>query len=323
MRVALVWHGDREARDHGKLEEHRLGPTAQAFREEGVEPEACVYNDDFIGEVFSQLVRVDAVQVWVNPIEQGRPRSLLDSMLAEVARSGVLVSAHPDTIQKMGTKDVVYDTRKMGWGSDVHRIGSVEQMRSELPGRLSKGSRVLKQRRGHSGQGVWKVSATDDPAVVVVRHAARGSSEQTVSLDQWVDSCGEYLEAGPMLDQPYNDRIGDGMVRCYLVRDRVEGFGHQQVNALVPGTDPGPRLYYPPDKAEFQDLKAKMEGEWVPEMLATLGMSLDRLPMLWDADLMFREGGGYILCEINVSSVFPYPESAMRPLARAFKAHAG
>ena len=82
-KVALMWHGDREARDGLRLEDHRLGPTAEAFRAEGLEPAAAVYNDDFADEVRAQLLAVAAVQVWVNPIEQGRNRSTLDALLKE------------------------------------------------------------------------------------------------------------------------------------------------------------------------------------------------------------------------------------------------
>ena len=49
--------------------------------------------------------------VWVNPIEQGLDRSKLDPLLREVADAGVWVSAHPDVILRMGTKEVLFDTR--------------------------------------------------------------------------------------------------------------------------------------------------------------------------------------------------------------------
>src|SRR5579859_288534 len=94
-RVALMWHGDRETRNTVSLDSHRLGPTAEAMRAEGLEPVPAVYNDDFADEVRHQLLGVRAVQVWVNPIEQGRNRSKLDALLREVADAGVLVSAHP------------------------------------------------------------------------------------------------------------------------------------------------------------------------------------------------------------------------------------
>jgi hypothetical protein len=55
-------------------------------------------------------------------------------------------------------------------------------------------------------------------------------------------------------------------------------------------------------------------------MAATLGLTLDDLPALWDADFLLgsQDAHGhdtYVLCEINVSSVYPYPEEARDPLA--------
>jgi hypothetical protein len=46
------------------------------------------------------------------------------------------------------------------------------------------------------------------------------------------------------------------------------------------------------------------------------------LPLLWDADFLLgerRPGADekYVLCEINVSSVSPFPESAIAPLVEA------
>jgi hypothetical protein len=45
------------------------------------------------------------------------------------------------------------------------------------------------------------------------------------------------------------------------------------------------------------------------------------LPIIWDADFLYgpRDAAGqdtYVLCEINVSSVFPIPEQAPAEIAR-------
>ncbi len=323
MKVVLMWYGDTAARESGTLEGHRLGPTAAALRAEGLETEACVYNDDVSGPAFEQLRHVDVVQVWVNPIEGGTSRRKLDAMLERLSGLGVIVSAHPKTIQSMGTKRVLYDTRHMGWGSDVHLYTTLEEMASQLPERLRHGSpRVLKQFRGHSGHGIWKLTPIGKADRVLARHAARGSEETEVDLNDWMSNCAPYFSEGPMLDQEFQSRISEGTVRCYFVRDRIEGFGHQKVNALAPEPEPGPRLYYPPSLPEFQKLKQIMEAEWLPQLLTSVGLSVSDLPFLWDADFMLgaKTAAGddtYVLCEINVSSVYPYPESAMAPLARA------
>jgi len=51
----------------------------------------------------------------------------------------------------------------------------------------------------------------------------------------------------------------------------------------------------------------------------------ERLPLLWDCDFMFGERAAdeaerYVLCEINVSSVSPFPPSSIEPLVSATRA---
>ena len=101
------------------------------------------------------------------------------------------------------------------------------------------------------------------------------------------------------------------------------GFGHQLVNALFPaenGELPAPteRLYYPADKPEFQSLKRNMEDHWVGQLCQILEIAPNDLPMIWDADFFFgNTENTFVLCEINVSSVYPFPDSALEPLAAA------
>src|SRR3546814_20489731 len=72
--------------------------------------DVCSSDLESVEEVRAQLLRADGVLVWVNPIEAGRDRSILNGLLEEVAEAGVLVSAHPNAIRKMGTKEVLYRT---------------------------------------------------------------------------------------------------------------------------------------------------------------------------------------------------------------------
>ena len=56
---------------------------------------------------------------------------------------------------QIGTKEVLYRTREVGWGCDTHLYLTLEQMCQELPRRLASGeARVLKQYRGNGGIGV-------------------------------------------------------------------------------------------------------------------------------------------------------------------------
>src|SRR5882672_358720 len=330
-RVAILYPGDAEARRNATPENNRFAPLFSAFAVKRVHVEPAVYHDDFCEEVRRQLLNVDAVLVWTNPIEKGRNRSVLDAMLRDVAAAGTFVSAHPDIILKLGTKEVLYQTREIGWGSDTHLYGSLDQMRRELPARLAGGkARVLKQHRGQSGDGIWKVespaAAPPLPETTIrVRHAIRGSVEEEIALGKFYDRCKPYFaDDGKMIDQAYQERLPEGMVRCYLVHGKVAGFGHQAINALFPAPrgaspteapPPGPRLYHPPTKPEFQALMQILEREWVPAAQRLLKIAADELPVLWDCDFLLgpkRIDGDdtYVLCEINVSSVAPYPDPA-------------
>jgi len=340
LQIGIVYPGDPEVRRLATRENNRFAAVFAAFAARGVEAQPAVYNLGQLNELREQLLPLDGALVWVNPIEAGHSRAPLDAVLREVAAAGVFVSAHPDAILKLGTKDVLVDTRAMGWGSDVHRLDTLEQVRAELPSRLAGGAiRVVKQWRGHSGIGVWRVQrAADDDSpfgaasLVRAKHAPRDSAETTLSFDDFIAVMAPYFEeGGHMVDQPWQPRLTEGMVRCYVVQDRVAGFGLQAVNALHPpapddasGLAPTPsqRLYHPPDLPPLQGLKQRLEAEWIPELQQTVGIRPDQLPLLWDCDFMHGEPAAageprYVLCEINVSSVAPFPDSAIGPLVAA------
>jgi len=323
-------------RDRSDPNESRFAALFAAFAEAGVNAEPAVWRDDFADEVAAQLRRVDAVLVWCNPFEGGRRRDRLDALLRDVARDGVFVSTHTDTILRMGTKDVLFDTRDLPFGSDVQRIDSLDQLAAELPPRLDDGPRVLKQHRGHSGVGVWRVQWDDARSRTVrLRHAQRGSEEETVDWPALLSRLTPYFipaEGGRMIDQAWQPRLAEGMVRAYLVRDRVGGFGWQAVNALYPSRpgEPappaGPRLYHDADDPRFQDLKQRLESGWIDALCERVGVAPDRLPLLWDCDFLLGERAPgeperYVLCEINVSSVSPFPPSAIAPLVAAVQAN--
>lgn len=333
VRIAILDRGDREARRRAAPEESRFLPLFRALVDLGAQPERAVYDEAFADEVRRQLTSVDGVLVWVNPLQDGRDRSVLDAILREVAAAGVFVSAHPDVIAKLATKEVLYTTRDIGWGCNTHFYRSAAQMREELPAQLAGGARVLKQLRGNGGIGVWKIELDGRSETTVrVRHADRGATEERMSLDAFCRRCEEYFESGGgMLDQEYQKRLTEGMVRCYLVHDRVEGFGLQAINALYPPPPGSPvdsaprptkRTYHPPNLPNYQSLKQQLEDEWVPAMQRRFGIETHSLPVLWDCDFLLgpKAASGadtYVLCEINASSVSPFPEPAIVPLARA------
>ena len=127
------------------------------------------------------------------------------------------------------------------------------QMAQELPLRLASGkARVLDDIAAMVETAYGKSSCPMRPPVPIaprrspaqlhrrqtlirVRHAKRGCSEEEITLGEFYGRCEPYFSAnGRIIDQEYQERLPEGMIRCYLVHDRVVGFGHQAINALFP-----------------------------------------------------------------------------------------
>jgi hypothetical protein len=335
-KIAVLWRGDRMGRRTATPQNNRFYRVFEELAALGIDAEPAVYDDDIAGEVREQLLAVDGVLVWVDPIHEGKTRSVLDAMLRDVASRGPWVSAHPDVILKMGVKEVLHSTKHLGWGTDTHLYRTAAEFDDALPSRLqSAGPRVLKQNRGNGGQGVWKVELISELAgnasVVRVLHAQRGSTPEEIPLAAFMARCKAYFATdGCIVDQPFQPRLPEGMIRCYMGVDKVVGFGHQLIKALIPpppegpnspAAQPGPRIMHGPDAEPFQGLREKMETEWTPQMMEVLGIDAASLPIIWDADFLYgpRTSSGedsYVLCEINVSSVFAIPDQAPAAIAR-------
>jgi len=335
-RIAILWRGDAEARRAATPQNNRFHRVFEELAALGIDAEPAVYDEEFADEVRDQLSAADGVLVWVDPIHQGKTRTALDPLLRDVAARGPWVSAHPDVILKMGVKEVLYRTKHLGWGTDTHLYQTDADFRAGFPSQLrSAGPRVLKQNRGNGGQGVWKVeligSLPEGAAAVRVLHARRGSVPEEITLADFMVRCEAYFAPdGCIVDQPFQPRLPDGMIRCYMGANKVVGFGHQFIKALIPpppeGPDseaaqPGPRIMHPASAEQFQALRTRMETEWTPQLMAALGIDAASLPIIWDADFLYgpRTALGedtYVLCEVNVSSVFAIPDQAPAEIAR-------
>jgi hypothetical protein len=270
-KVGLLWRAEWDPPEgHGSIiESCKLREMFRSFAALGVPAQPVVYSDDTSEAVRDQLLSLDGVLVWVNPIEQGLDRTRLDAVLREVADAGVWVSAHPDVILKMATKQVLVDTRQMSWGTDTMLYRSAEELRADLPARMAEQAPVvLKQNRGMGGNGVWKVErgASASDTTLRVQHAERDSVPETLSVDEFVARCEPYFAGnGLMVAQPYQARLAEGLIRVYMTHDQVVGFTHQYPRGLLPPADASTtrtaKTFELPSAAAYSDLRNRMESE--------------------------------------------------------------
>lgn len=335
MKIALVFRGDPNA---VPLQYSRLDPIRDALIELGVEPLPVAFSEETVDDARRALLGCDGVLAWVDPLTDGVDRTRFDALLRDVAAHGVWVSAHPDVILKMGVKEVLVRTKSLGWGTDTHAYDSLEGFRAAFPARLvASGVRVLKQNRGCSNQGVWKVEIESplerigSDTLVKVLEARESASELRLPLGEFMTRCEVYLTgAGRLIDQPFQSRVGEGLVRCYMSGNKVIGFSEQfsrnrTRDASLPTFGMArDKTMHEETAVQFQALRRRMEDEWVPGLQSLLVISTADLPVLWDADFLYgpKTPDGedtFVLCEINVSCVTPYPVTAARTIAAAAK----
>jgi hypothetical protein len=328
-RIGVLWRGQRG--DRRPAQGRGLEPLFASFKEQPVEIVPVPFDDNRVDEVRKQIRQLDGLLTWVNPIQDGANRAQVDELLREASAGGVFVSADPAVIMKMGTKEVLYSTRQLGWGSDTELYVSPEDFAQRFHIRLETHRRlVVKQGRGNGGNGVWKVEVEagsrggltrDSPVRLQDARTGDGSSTKA-TLGTFVDRCTQYFEwSGSVVDQVFQERLADGLLRCYFSHGEVVGFCHQWPRGLLefdpsaPPPEPPLSVMEGPDVAAYQPLRRLAEQEWVPGMARLLGLELFALPVVWDADFLYgpKDALGqdsYVLCEINVSAVWPFPPMA-------------
>jgi hypothetical protein len=333
-KVGIVWRGPAESRDSPVPQTSRLFPIFQALAAVGIAAVPAVYSEEASRAFREQLAELDGVLVWVDPLTGGRTRDGLDSILGEVSACGAWVSAHPDVILKMGTKEILYHTRDFGWGAETFLYRDHGQFVREFPGRLDGSrTRVLKQYRGNGGQGVWKVAmqtpASGIDGVVTLQEAThRDGTAIEMKLTDFMAQCAGYFSgAGRLIDQAFQPRVVEGMIRCYMSGSELVGFARQYPKGHAEGDIdhrsfgiPAEKTMYGPDAPQFQRLRQMLESEWIGQMQRRLEIDEQSLPALWDADFLFGAktatgDDSYVLCEINVSCVTPFPNEAPNRIA--------
>ncbi len=325
MRVGLLWYAahDNEPGEVGRG--NRLAPLSTAIKRQGFDPVAIPYRHAEHEAAARTLEDCSAVMTWVNPVEDGRDRSRLDDLLHKLEQSGAVVSASHEARRRIGTKAVIHATRHMSWGTDARLYQSHNELADGLPDTLrSSGARVLKRERGHSGDGVWKVEATESSMVRVTSAATDEVSERSLAtfLDEWVEP---FTGGGIVVDQPFLPLVSEGMIRCYVSGNRVLGLIHQLPKAdglnvsrsglkLTKGLT-GDSYYYPAPSSPHPALVEQLNRTWIDELCEAVGLDHQDLPVLWDIDFIATGEQSYALCEINVNSVSPPPGAPIEDIA--------
>lgn len=329
LKLAIVWRGAPGTPIAQVPETSRLHPVALALQERGFDVEPVVYSEADSPWVRDRLSTCAGILVWVDPLTDGMDRRDLDAILCDLSSQGIWLGSHPDVIRKMGTKEVLYRTRNVGWGSDTALYESFAKFGHEFPRRLmASGTRVLKRQRGNGGQGIWKVTLRSPNQVILQEATHRDATMSQTTLSEFMASCAPYFgNNGIVIDQAFQPRIVEGMVRSYMCGGELVGFARQYPKGYAEGKPerdtfglPAAKTMYHASETQFSRLRENLERLWIPEMCKVLALDYEELPALWDADFLFgpKMPSGedtFVLCEINASCITPFPPQAPAKIA--------
>jgi len=240
-------------------------------------------------------------------------------MLKELVGNGVEGLPHPDAMTAYGAKNSVEKLKGTDIvPEDVYTYYDFEALKDNFPKTLQKGVRVLKQNRGSTGEGIWRVEVLNPekykkgiPLTAMLKLTeAKDNHTEEKTLQEFLEFCIRYLEGpnGMLLDMPFLERIKEGEIRVLMLRDNVVNIVHKKpadtADAFSATLFSGAKYRY--DKPEqWPELVESIKGS-----LRTIQTRLGNydLPLIWTADFILdtdKDTGNdkYVLGEINASCV--------------------
>ena len=297
-------------------------PMVNALRERGWDADVVFYTDAEADRLLEELPQqYDAYVSRINPGNIPGGEAIYHDMLRRLCdEKGMLGLPHPDAMTNYGAKDALTklaDTDLVP--EDTYAYYTIEQFKSQFPIALSLGERVLKQNRGSTGQGIWRVVVEDEreytpgqalPLDTKIKCTeAVDNHVEHHELGAFMDFCEQYIvgENGMLVDMRFMPRIVEGEIRILLVGDIPIFVVHKKPaeteDAFSATLHSGAKYTYD-DPSNWQELLDLFNSN-LPHITERLG-GYD-IPLIWTADWMldWDENGEdkYILGEINCSCV--------------------
>lgn len=321
MKKKIVFFEVREGTDKGS-DGYRPDtmPMVNALKERDWEAEVIFYSDEKKDEIFEHVFKT--ADAYVSRINPGNLKSekVYFEMLRKLCDNGVIGMAHPDAMTNYGAKDALVKLRDTELvPSDTFAYYSIDEFKATFPQQLANGERVLKQNRGSTGEGIWRVVLMDKEAIdengsvkldaKIKCTEAKDNHVEERQLGEFMEFCEQYIvgDNGMLVDMPFLPRIKEGEIRIFMINDKPMNVVHKKPadgdDAFSATLFSGAQYRY--DKPEdWKDLMDLFIGG-LPDITKKLGGH--DLPLIWTADFILdtdADGNDcYVLGEMNCSCV--------------------
>lgn len=304
------------------LDGHRKDtmPILRAIQAKGWECEVIYFRDEWKEAVIDYVKdRFDAYISRINPGNLPDGEKHYFDTLRTLSAHGLVGMSTPDAMIHFGSKDALVRLAGTLVPEDTYAYYDVASFRDIFPKSLSYGERVLKQNRGSTGEGIWRVQVVDDltyqagdtlPLETQLKCTeAVDNHVEFHTLASFMDLCEKYIvgENGMLVDMRFMPRIKEGEIRILMVGETPIFVVHKKpaeaADAFSATLFSGAKYTY--DKPEDWQPLMDMFHTALPKISEKLG-GLE-VPLIWTADFMldWDENGKdtYVLGEINCSCV--------------------
>jgi glutathione synthase/RimK-type ligase-like ATP-grasp enzyme len=305
------------------LDGHRKDtlPILTAIQAQGWHCEVVFFRDEWESAIFDYVKdKFDAYISRINPGNLPHGEKTYFNTLSRLSEYGLIGMSTPTAMLNFGAKDVLVKLASTDLvPDDTFAYYDVEALRQNFPKSLSYGERVLKQNRGSTGEGIWRVQ-TAEPTTYAPGDAlplstpikcteAVDNHVEYHTLGEFIKFCERYVqgENGMLVDMRFLPRIKEGEIRILLVGATPIFVVHKKpaesADAFSATLFSGAKYRYDPPSA-WQSLIDRFNAA-LPVISEKLG-GLD-IPLIWTADFMLdwtADGQDtYVLGEINCSCV--------------------
>lgn len=296
-------------------------PICEAIRAKGWGCEVIYFRNEWQDKIVEYCRdRFDAYISRINPGNLPQGESKYFETLRILHYLGMIGMSHPDAMASFGAKDALVKLSSTPLvPNDTFSYYDIETFHKKFPESLSFGERVLKQNRGSTGQGIWRVSIADNidykpgdkiPLDTKIKCTeAFDNHVEYNKLGDFMSFCDKYIvgENGMLVDMRFMPRIKEGEIRILMVGETPIFVVHKKPaeaeDAFSATLFSGAKYTYdkPEDWPELMDMFHKS----LPTISKKLG-GFD-IPLIWTADFMLdwdeNKNDKYVLGEINCSCV--------------------
>ncbi|HHB77728.1 MAG TPA: hypothetical protein ENK85_00680 [Saprospiraceae bacterium] len=296
-------------------------PILNAIKANGWDCEVVYFRDEWKDAVYDYAKdKFDAYISRINPGNLPNGEKVYFETLERLSDAGLIGMSTPEVMINFGAKDALVKLSKTDLvPDDTYAYYDVKSFKETFPRSISFGERVLKQNRGSTGSGIWRVQIEKSidykpgdtlPLDTMLKCTeAVDNHVEYRSLGDFMEFCEQYIvgDNGMLVDMRFMPRIKEGEIRILMVGDKPIFVVHKKpaegADAFSATLFSGAKYTY--DKPEEWAELIQMFDESLPTISAKLG-GFD-VPLIWTADFMLdwneNKNDKYVLGEINCSCV--------------------